>query len=637
MLRINELLLNFALNAGWQMLVIFAVASVGSYFLRNAPARYRHVLWITALGISLLAPVLSTTQFVPNALKVSTTKAQPPETQLTEKDQTKAFVSGSNEPGIDRLLTRRPQTFTVAPTWLFVLSGAYLLIILLQVFRLARMWRCKEKLRQEARSSVSIPFVEAIAERCRHAFGLTSVSVACSKLVTVPATFGLRQPVIALPEQLCAQSDEEALLSIVGHEMAHVSRRDFLVNLICELVALPLSFHPLTYLIKREMQRARELACDELVTTHILKPRAYARSLVQIANTTFQRRAQALTLSIFDGNILEERIMRLTQKQRQLGLRAGRVCMVVAIFALCAVGVSTSMLALDLRAYSKVSLARHTERAPFLNSDSQVKSVANVEQRVALKQSPDSPGSQTIDSSSTQSIDSPAAQALAQDACAAGLKGDVEAIPKLVAMLADDRQIEPIRCSYGRWSPALQTFKHPTPGEQAAIALASMGRPAFQPLLDQLASSNSIVRYNAAWAIGELTAMIPGARAAAVPQLIFLLRDSDKWVQMAAARSLGEVRDARAGEPLIATLLDSDPRVRQMATWALSELKDRRAVQELCRVLLSDAQPEVRRGAAEALGEISSSEALPSLKQALNDPEVSVRAKAGWAISEIEG
>jgi HEAT repeat protein len=43
----------------------------------------------------------------------------------------------------------------------------------------------------------------------------------------------------------------------------------------------------------------------------------------------------------------------------------------------------------------------------------------------------------------------------------------------------------------------------------------------------------------------------------------------------------------------------------------------------------------VRRGAAEALGEIRSSEALPSLKQALNDPAVSARAQ--WAISEIEG
>ena len=131
--------------------------------------------------------------------------------------------------------------------------------------------------------------------------------------------------------------------------------------------------------------------------------------------------------------------------------------------------------------------------------------------------------------------------------------------------------------------------------------------------------------------------MVPGERASAVPQLITLLSDPDEWVRMAAARTLGELRDARSLDQLVATLGDDKWRVRQVTTWALSEMKDKRAVTALCSVLLSDARAEVRRGAAEALGEISSAEALPSLKQALNDSETSVSAKAAWAISEIEG
>lgn len=74
-----------------------------------------------------------------------------------------------------------------------------------------------------------------------------------------------------------------------------------------------------------------------------------------------------------------------------------------------------------------------------------------------------------------------------------------------------------------------------------------------------------------------------------------------------------------------------------MAAWALSELKDERTVKALGSVLLSDARAEVRRGSAEALGEIRSADGLPYLRQALNDPEAEVSAKARWAISEIEG
>ena len=222
--------------------------------------------------------------------------------------------------------------------------------------------------------------------------------------------------------------------------------------------------------------------------------------------------------------------------------------------------------------------------------------------------------------------------------CQAAKRGDATAIPSLIAMLGDDTSSQMIRCwNTSRWSPALETFKHPSPGEQAALALASFGRQAFQPLSQQLTSSNATVRRNAAWAIGELTNMVHGERSSAVPQLITLLSDSDAWVRMAAARALGELRDERALTRLVASLADDNWRVRELAVWALSEMKDARAVDALCSVLLSDARVEVRRGAAEALGEIASADALPSLKQALNDTEPSVSAKAAWAISEIEG
>jgi HEAT repeat protein len=223
-------------------------------------------------------------------------------------------------------------------------------------------------------------------------------------------------------------------------------------------------------------------------------------------------------------------------------------------------------------------------------------------------------------------------------ACEGAKRGDKSVIPTLIAQLGDDSKSPLIRCwDTSRWSPALQTFKYPSPGEQAALALASFGRPAFGPLSEQLTSANATVRRNAAWSIGELTNMVHGERAGAVPQLITLLGDSDPWVRMAAARALGEVRDERALTRLVATLSDDNWRVRELAVWALSEMKDDRAVNALCSVLLSDARSEVRRGAAEALGEIASADALPSLKQALNDTESSVSAKAAWAISEIEG
>lgn len=308
------------------------------------------------------------------------------------------------------------------------------------------------------------------------------------------------------------------------------------------------------------------------------------------------------------------------RSNKRVGARFARITMLTAMCVLGLSALSLSIFAVELQTHVSAAVTDSIVTSTF----------STVQDRVAP---PTAASSQTRNEN--QPTRTPQDDRVAS-ACNAARRGEVEAIPALIAMLGNDSEAQVVRCwDTSRWSPALQTFKHPSPGEQAALALASFGRPAFAPLSNQLDNSNAVVRRNAAWAIGELTNMPPGERDGAVPRLIALLTDPDGWVRMASARALGELRNPSAAPALVANLVDSDVHVRELAIWALSELKDKSAVRALCHVLLSDLAADVRRGAAEALGEIRDAEALPFLKQALNDP--AVRAKAQWAISEIEG
>ena len=601
-MRVNEFILSFVLNSAWQILAIFVVATLASWLLRNGPARYRHTLWVMAMVGSLVVPLLTVSSF----------RTAAPTTQLVTHISQPSISSESEDLTTNHIAPSRHKTLNLRTLDILLLTSIYALLICGRSVRLVRFWRRQKKLRQ---SAMDAPEIEAIAHRCRSLLGTREVSIGFSKQARVPSTIGALRPLIVLPEAFCSSADEAKLLSVIGHEMAHVKRRDFLSNLICELVALPISFHPLTFLVKRQIDRARELACDELVTTHVLAPNLYARSLLWAANFSREYPSEAFVLSIFDGRILEERIVRVMRSNRRTATGPARVLMFAALSVLCVSALSLSMFSLELQ----TARAAVTESLRSMNLPAVQEPVTPVTQQPAQ-------------------LNSPAADERAMSACQAARRGDTTAIPSLVAMLGDDTRTQLIRCwDTGRWSPALETFKYPSPGEQAALALASMGRVALVPLSQQLTNANATVRRNSAWAIGELHNMVPGERAGAVPQLITLLGDQDAWVRMAAARALGEVRDERASTRLIATLSDDNWRVRELAVWALSEMKDDRAVTALCSVLLSDARVEVRRGAAEALGEIASADALPSLKQALNDTEPSVRGKAAWAISEIEG
>jgi len=83
---------------------------------------------------------------------------------------------------------------------------------------------------------------------------------------------------------MLAETSEDVLTTAVGHEMAHIARRDFAANLLYELLYLPISFHPAAMWIHREIDRTREMACDELVTARLIEPRAYAQSIMSIAS-----------------------------------------------------------------------------------------------------------------------------------------------------------------------------------------------------------------------------------------------------------------------------------------------------------------------------------------------------------------
>jgi HEAT repeat protein/beta-lactamase regulating signal transducer with metallopeptidase domain len=602
----SEFVLNYVVNVAWQIVAISIVAALGSFLLRNAPAHYCHVLWLVALILSVFLPVLPVTATDQKDSSVVIAPAQTPS------------LNDESVISVVHLTKRRTQVVSTSSRTALWSMLAYALFVLWRAIRLGRFWWRKEGLRRSKLETLT-PAGEHVAQRCRAILGITKVDVAQSSDARVPYTIGVRNPLIVLPESFCVAS-EERLLSVIGHEMAHVARRDYLSNLVCELMSIPIWFHPLTYVIKRQIDRERELACDELVSRHLLPAKLYARSLVWAAGALSKLQSPALLLSIFDGRSLEERVTRLTRRKRMFSRSVAAMIMSIAILALGVSTIALSLFSFELKTHAEVAIAHVVPP--------RIEQVGG-----SIINPPTSPAPQARVANSPNG---PSPQERAAAACEAGRKGDVEKIPTLIAMLGDDSKTELLVCwNTGRWSPALETFKQPSPGEQAAIALASMGPPAFRPLTTQLGSANSSVRRNAAWAIGELRRMPPGERDDAVPQLISLLGDTDAWVRMAAARALGELRNETAVPKLIATLGDADGRVRELAVWALSELKDARAVVALCNVLLSDERVEVRQGAAEALGEIRSPEALPSLKQALNDPNL--KAKVEWAISEIEG
>src|SRR5437667_5366163 len=198
------------------------------------------------------------------------------------------------------------------PGWFcLVLRTASVLFLVWRLALARRAWRATCAIRKTAtRMRFSEEFGRA-AERCRVAFGLPSVVIASSPCVHVPAAIGSRSPIIALPEGLLADASIDEVVAVLGHEMAHIQRGDFGMNLWYEFLYLPVSFHPAAAFIKRRVAISREQACDDMVIDRLMPPLAYARSLLTIAGRISTSKDVSYGVAACHAGSLEARVSRL--------------------------------------------------------------------------------------------------------------------------------------------------------------------------------------------------------------------------------------------------------------------------------------------------------------------------------------
>lgn len=165
--------------------------------------------------------------------------------------------------------------------------------------------------------------------------------------------------------------------------------------------------------------------------------------------------------------------------------------------------------------------------------------------------------------------------------------------------------------------------------DEARKALVKIGKSAVDSLIIALKDKNSNVRKDVVAILGEI------GDSRAVATLIATLKDESPDVREGAALALGKIKDSRAVEPLIAVLrgkdlkdkdkylTEIDSSIQVSAAFALAAIGAPAVVSLIAA--LNDEDPDVREGAARALGKIKDSRAVEPLVTALkndNDSEV---------------
>lgn len=141
---------------------------------------------------------------------------------------------------------------------------------------------------------------------------LKTVSIFLSNKIQVPLTIGFFKPMIVFPIALINQLSIQQTEAILLHELAHIKRHDYLLNIVLNIIQSFLFFNPIIWLLSREINKYREQCCDDLVLNETNNSIAYAQALLQIE----QFRSSQLTLALASNGkkyTLLNRIKRITQ------------------------------------------------------------------------------------------------------------------------------------------------------------------------------------------------------------------------------------------------------------------------------------------------------------------------------------
>ena len=192
-------------------------------------------------------------------------------------------------------------------------------------------WARVQRLRRHFLQPVDFACLDTLQRR----LGISrAVRLYTSALAQAPVVIGWLRPVILLPVTALTGLSESQLRAILAHELAHIRRHDYLVNLLQTAIETLLFYHPAVWWVGKQIRQQREHCCDDIAVALTGDPVAYAAALADMEEIRARIPQPALAAN---GGELLPRIRRLLGEPDHPSRSLGRIA--ATVLALLIAGV----------------------------------------------------------------------------------------------------------------------------------------------------------------------------------------------------------------------------------------------------------------------------------------------------------
>ena len=279
----------------WQGVLVAAVLAVALRLLARSSANLRYGLSCAALAALVTLGVVTAYRSYEPAMAAA---ANVP---IADTSLVEASSLDPAEPGMVAQLAMFVDVHSSTIAFLWLLGVVTL------AARLAVSWSRTRGLLTEPATPAPQEWQEVTAHLCDMLKVTRAVRLIESAAVDVPSVIGFLKPVVLVPASSLSGLSTRQLEMILAHELAHIRRHDFLVNMLQSVADTLLFYNPSAWWISRQIRVERENCCDDLAVSTCGNAVEYARALTVLEEL---RETPALAVAANGGSLLD-RVKRL--------------------------------------------------------------------------------------------------------------------------------------------------------------------------------------------------------------------------------------------------------------------------------------------------------------------------------------
>ena len=299
------------LNSLWQLALLWVIYQIITIILKTAKSSFKSSLAFTFLigGFGWFIFTFFTAY-------------------LSGEEKTVVTSAFVNADANEQVSVWLQQTLPVA-------SIFYLALLILPLLHFIRNYRYVQVIRKYGLTKMNVEWRIFVSKVSAQLNIKQTVRIWVSEFVTSPVTIGFLKPVILVPLAAINHLTPQQLEAVLLHELSHIKRNDYLINLIINFIKVVLYFNPFVKAFVKIVERERETSCDEMVIQFQYNSHEYASALLLLEKANYDSNMFSVAAAGKRKDLLHriELIMGVHKKDilsfnKLAGLMAGLLCII---------------------------------------------------------------------------------------------------------------------------------------------------------------------------------------------------------------------------------------------------------------------------------------------------------------------